>query len=412
MAIDPEFQYTRDTIQVLRRRDGCQVIAAEEVGCSPDVDSSTAARGPRMVRGPGVIGWRLVARLLVLVVAVVATLLLCEGGLRVADSSIHRSGEFQPPLTRDPLADGRSMFASGYSGRHVSPEFDVRIRVNELGFREGELDRGHLTERRPFLFVGDSYFWGWGVEKEERVSERFAAALLAAGGEAVPAVNLSMPGWGGRRYSEVTELFGDRLHPRLVIVGLFVGNDFLDDAKAVRESGPRSVGSRLRLRRILRNSALVNLLKRALWSLSDFRRLFNWLEVRNDRIVLYEHEESELQRTLYRPTLEAFDRIAAISRSTATPVFVVLLPDHLQVLEPELFDDYEIGRPQRILTTHLDSLGLPSIDLRMVFAEEPQLEDMYFREDKHWTPRGHDFVAQAILARAVEIAAGPATPGS
>jgi hypothetical protein len=79
---------------------------------------------------------------------------------------------------------------------------------------------------------------------------------------------------------------------------------------------------------------------------------------------------TRLQNDLYQSTFNAFSSIALFSREMHVPVFVVIIPDHQQVLRPELFVEYEFRRPQRILKQHLNEMSLSYLDLLEEFLKE------------------------------------------
>ena len=209
------------------------------------------------------------------------------------------------------------------------------------------------------------------------------------------------------QYIDVLEIFLPKLRPRLAIIGCFVGNDFIEDfarqkLPATKQSGRK--GMHLpKLRSVLRTSPVVNLVKQALWKLDIFRRVFNTLAIRNDRITLYEIEDSQYQRDIYGPTLAAYEDLAQISRASGIPILVVIIPDHLQVLDPEIFIGKEIDKPQRILIDQLTKVGLPYVDLLPVFRAFPNREQLFFREDRHWTKQGHALAGSALIPRVLEV---------
>jgi len=351
-------------------------------------------------------GKRLVGNLLLAGAASVITLVIIDGALRVAGPVGPRSGTFKPKPEARPITSRTTVFQAPYSGTLASHEFRVRVEVDSLGFRERGLDlSGHGP--RSILFLGDSYIFGWGVERGERMTEHLAASLRREGVED-RVVNLAFPGWGSWQSYDVLRTYGDRLHPDLVVLGFFVGNDFLDDALAMRtpkegtQSPPRR-SLRARIREILRTSPTVNLARQALWRVPRFRSLFNGLELRNDRMVLYLPASSPYQQELYRASFQALDSLAARTRERDIPLLVVILPDPLQVLDPQVFAKAEIGRPQRMLEEHLHGIGVPYVDLLPLIDRAPDPAALYFRQDKHWTPAGQAFVAQALEDRVLAL---------
>ncbi len=339
------------------------------------------------------------------------TLIAMDIALRVFSVGTPRRGTLVPKPERHPLTPWIDVFPPGYSGTLTSKDFKVGLRMNSLGLRERELDFDVLASQRPYLFLGDSYFIGWGVDLEDRLSERFAA-LVRQDEPPGLVVNLSFPGWGTYHYVEVWEHFVPRLRPRLVVVSCFVGNDFTDDLKQAsrRKSGDAGNGRGgmfyllgLKIREALSTSPLLGLLDHALWKFAWFRGVFNRLEIRNDRIVLYEPKSSELQRQLYASTELGLAALTRLSRDSGVPLLVVLIPDHLQVLMPELFRGLDFDRPQRDIKEYLKRQGVACFDLLPVFREAGAPERFFFREDKHWNAHGHAFVAKALLPVVREI---------
>ena len=142
---------------------------------------------------------------------------------------------------------------------------------------------------------------------------------------------------------------------------------------------------------------LVNLVKYSLWGIPWFRHLFNALEIRNDRFDLYCEEDQLENDSLYAPTFQAFDQRAQWSKENHIPFLVVIIPDHLQVLDRNLFEGCDIDRPQRMLKTHLNKLGIQHIDLMPYFLDAKDPRRLYFREDKHWTAEGHQVAADVLF---------------
>ena len=106
----------------------------------------------------------------------------------------------------------------------------VDVITNDLGFRGPR-----LTPRKPpgtyrVAVFGDSVAAGWGVAQDEMFSSRLAELLKSEPGTfevANFAVIASGPGTAFGLYRDVARRFG----PDLVVLGIFVGNDFVDAEK-------------------------------------------------------------------------------------------------------------------------------------------------------------------------------------
>jgi len=339
------------------------------------------------------------------------SLLFIEIGLRVFSPVGPRSGDLVPKALRQQLTPRTAVINPNYSGMLIGRDFRIPYRVNTLGFREKELDFPQLSARHPYLFIGDSYFNGWGVDIDARMSERVSDKLHHRSLQ-IPVINLSLPGYGTYQYLDILKTYATTLKPRLAIIGFFVGNDFIDDLHALRSeqeshserthsAGSRFIEIKGLLRYLLRNSEVANLAKYALWGVPSFRHIFDKLELKNDRLVLYERGESSSQAELYNSTFTAFDQVKTFSQTFHVPILVVIIPDHIQVLRRDLFSEYDINKPQRLLKAHLDKLGIGYIDLLEYFLDARNAQELFFREDKHWSTAGHEFVAEILYQKIV-----------
>lgn len=346
--------------------------------------------------------------ILILLITILLCLVFLETGLRIFTDIGSRSGHLVPKMESPQKITPRSfLFESNYNGMLISRDFKVTYKVNSLGFRERDIDFAELSTQRPYLFLGDSFFNGWGVERKARISEVFVRKLRSKGVEA-SALNFSVPGYGSYQTFDVLKHYADKINPRLIIIGFFIGNDFVDDLKTLKkvytkESDDKKVITlyihkiKTTLRKFFRDSPTVNLVKYSLWELKYFRYIFDKLSLQNDRIELYKKDFSLLQDELYSATFSAFDEIAEFSRSHNLPLLVVMIPDNLQTQKPELFSEYDYMKPQKKLKAHLDKLNIPYLDLLDDLLNVENLQSLHFREDKHWNEKGNEIVAGILV---------------
>lgn len=90
--------------------------------------------------------------------------------------------------------------------------FAIHTRLNSLGCRDEEWTREKPSGVRRIAFVGDSFAYGWGVE---RVSDRFSDRIQARFDERstgrVEILNVAKPGWGT----------GDQIQPIADMISLY-----------------------------------------------------------------------------------------------------------------------------------------------------------------------------------------------
>lgn len=152
--------------------------------------------------------------------------------------------------------------------RELERGMTVRLHANSLGFRSAELPRAKPQGTYRIVFLGDSTTFGWGVEAEERFSERLAARLNARGdGRRYEVINLGIPGytsWHGRK---AFERFGLPWSPDMVIMS-FGANDGKMISRRAKEILQRE--SALEgIKHFLRHFATYRLMRRLLLSLAN-----------------------------------------------------------------------------------------------------------------------------------------------
>ncbi|HKT35380.1 MAG TPA: hypothetical protein VJR03_11160 [Nitrospira sp.] len=98
----------------------------------------------------------------------------------------------------------------------------IGLGVNSDGFRSPEFARGSDGQTATVVMLGDSFTWGASASP---MSESFPDVLRNAG---YRVHNLGIPGLGPRQYRRIADEYLPRLKPNVVVVALYLGNDFLD----------------------------------------------------------------------------------------------------------------------------------------------------------------------------------------
>ena len=347
-------------------------------------------------------------------VAVVISIAALEVALRIFGDFGPRSGTLQPPVEWDIHNQYLHVMQPNYNGILSGRDFkNIGVMTNEFGFRDQSWDDINDPGKKTILFIGDSYIFGWGVEQQQRIGQ-ILEQYLALRDCNVRVVNVAMPGWGTFHYLDALRTYSEHVEPDLVLIGLFVGNDFIDDTvvyeKYIQDDGKTENSQqhisyldalKMQLREFLRTSPLFNLVKYNLWQVEIFRDLFNSLELKNDRIALYQNDKGKEGKSNFTLTASALQSVADISVKNELDTLVIMIPDHLQILSSHVFDGLDFDLPQITLAKNLNDLNLPFLDLLDYFRFSQAPEQLYFREDKHWSADGHAFAA-SILAEIVE----------
>ncbi len=113
-----------------------------------------------------------------------------------------------------------------------TPEFEYEVLTNSLGFRTRELSPLSNDVQRLVL-LGDSMFEGVGTQEDDRVANRLMKLSRSdANSTPVEAYNFAVRGYDTAQALAVLRRFGAALRPDRVILGFFVGNDFLSNYAA------------------------------------------------------------------------------------------------------------------------------------------------------------------------------------
>jgi len=275
--------------------------------------------------------------------------------------------------------------------RFENPPFDVRVRTNSLGFRDDE----ESIESSEYLFLGDSFLFGWGVEENEGVVVQFEKIAEAT------ALNMGQSGYGNLQQIRLLERFLPRIRrENQKILALVYDNDPADNRQPMYSAFPtvRMASGEVVLappveemwiasRESQRSSLLKSISKISV--IADFlvNRLFpvepHFLVDSDPRVAshLEGFGKSVTEEEGFRYCMGRFREIAD---SQGMEFHVVYLPPIHYYQE-----EGEIRYP--MIDRVLVDLGIPHLDLTPYLEEED-----FYPIDGHWKPIGHRKAAEAI----------------
>lgn len=312
-----------------------------------------------------------------------------------------------------PGPPGRHQLAAGFRAQVEQPEFRFEVRTNALGMREREIPARAPGETR-ILVVGDSFVFGSGVGEDERFTNRLEERLRERG-EAVRVLNAGVEGIGTQGALDMLQRVGPTVRPDLVLLAFYLGNDFTDNDEAAAEPGRLHTADEW-LRRRLES-----------WDWTR-RRLYVLLARSGRRSPLLGDFGSLAQLARYGPAQDV-ERSARLVRAVEAEAagmgarFAVLLVPVRAQIYPEQADalwryydleptEENLTAGNRFFTERLEREGIPCLDLRPALRAVAASTPLYFRVDVHWTPRGHEVVAEDVerFLRTIGLLATPA-PG-
>jgi lysophospholipase L1-like esterase len=303
-------------------------------------------------------------------------------------------------------------------------DFRAVNHTDGYGFRNG----WPWPEKAEIIAVGDSLTFGYGVEDDQTWP-----ALIAKQLPQNRLINLGLIGAGPQQYLRVYETFAIRLHPKVVLIGLFAANDFWDASQfdqwlklgadgnfMVWRAFGRPTSTSLSLtqpigdlisslewrgRLLASRSRLINLLIYAAEYLKNFAtsniRTFQGED--GSRIALNQDLLSDRIKRAHPGyhgfdiAVEALQQLHSIAGANGTKVLVVLQPGKEEVYLPLLGESApDIAMPLRV---KLEGLGIPYLDLLQGFRSRAEKgEVLFFESDGHPNRRGYALTAELVLA--------------
>lgn len=388
------------------------------------VERPTARHRSRMVRlrsaaRPGL------ARLSLFAFALILSLALGEAYLRVSGftptyvnplGSFH---EFDPQIGHRGKAD--------FTANFKRPEFDVRVAHDNYGFRNQMVPSGESTAATVYV-LGDSFTWGWGVQKPYTLHLADALADRRV-------YNLGISATGTVQQFAIFQRFvEDRLSRRDAVVLAVYCNDFKDNLGLLNDNALHAIVERGTVREIAppvesrcsrlweharRHSCLINLMGYLgnEWRFVQCRQraLAQASLTRGDREFppVPDFPESSPEYLVFRTYLEKF-RAACANRGV--PFVVMYIPGRSAYRESGIEgEDVPVQQQaacRRAIHQVCDELHVPLCDLTQTLiaakSRDPQRR-LTFEYDFHWNERGHEVAGDALarfLAR--ELALQPA----
>jgi hypothetical protein len=265
--------------------------------------------------------------------------------------------------------------------------------------------------------IGDSYVEGWYVSDTETTAQRLQTRLSR------PVVNLGVAGYGTMQELLVLQKDAIRFNPRVIIFFFFEGNDLYDDhrfensllaeASTVMEKNPDPQG--LAWSQGWQQGAFTyNFLRR-------LRRLSHSVLPNNYPYVGQLNMPGQDGQTLYfadyaskpwtdfeagrwKKTRDTLAQVAAYSKAQGIHVLFTFVPIKFRVYQPFVkFDPdspcltWRVWPIAEMFLEFCQSVGVPCLNLTELFQEAVRVGGTpYSPVDSHWSPEGHDLVAQLL----------------
>ena len=384
-------------------------------------------------------------RLAFIAIQVLAVVLLAEVAVRLAATRHHGlrmmlnastdATEFDDTRTLPELMN-RTML--GFSPGSVQYGF----RLNSRSFRTREYDPGPAPDRYRVAALGDSFTFASGGLPHARHWTTLTENLLAARMDRpVEVLRFGVPDTGPKFQLRLWQIEVAKLEPDAVVVGFFVGNDFVDNQQVDAALSPpegglasglasvsalvRVVRNTIRVRRAAPNDAgggeggfaadeaqpgepVPGYAETFEPDRPTFGRdAFITIEARRMALCL-RSQEPAFKRLSGMVSAVLLD-LAAEVEATGARCIIMMIPDQYQVdgqlvdeilrAEGRPLEDYDLDLPQRELSAALKAAGIEVLDLLPEFRRAARDGALYRPRDTHWNSRGNRVAANALAER-------------
>lgn len=334
-----------------------------------------------------------------------------EGFLRVFPQLMPAAARLKAHWAEQPTPVTRAdpylgfLYAASYRGHFQAGEVEFDYTTDEHGFR----NPSPWPDSAEVVVVGDSQAFGYGVGDDSTWTSILARALPRS-----RVINLGLPGMAPQQYFRVYKKFGASLHPKLLVFGLFPGNDVGDqrefDAwleagspgnfatwKFVRGSPPGL------LQRALERTYLFWLLRITQRQLGDFSSVEPMTFADGSQIrfapsfLANQAALATPDNRHFRRVMESIEQSRDLAHENGTAFLVLLFATKEDVYLP-LRDD-PVPQVLNSFVQALEQRGIPYLNLAGPVREVArQGRRLFFTVDGHPNTAGYRVIADAVLA--------------
>jgi acetyltransferase AlgX (SGNH hydrolase-like protein) len=276
------------------------------------------------------------------------------------------------------------------------------FRMDSHGFR----NLGTWPDQADVVAVGDSWVFSYGVNDEEawpRLVERSVPGTRV--------INLGLSGFAPEQYTRSYERFGAPLHPKVLLYGIFPGNDLVDTRDFERWLAAGSPGdyntwrTAARMRQLnipIVAKSYVALLVKESWRNREARftsRTVTWGDGSKLRLAgdLYRKDAGHAHSgdPQFEGALAALERARTLAAGQGTKVVVLLFPTKEEVYLPLL--NKPVPRPLAPFAQELARRGITYIDFRGPFTTQAKAgRSVYLEVDPHPNQAGYALIASTV----------------
>jgi SGNH hydrolase-like domain, acetyltransferase AlgX len=324
------------------------------------------------------------------------------------------------------------------------PDLGFRVRAyypidqgtitNKFGFNDDDYPLQKTPGIYRILVVGDSFGWAGGREGnytamlERQLDNHY-------GYHRIDIINAGYPMTPTAEQLVMLKKYGLQYHPDLVILGFFVGNDFIDGNPNRKRIVVNDLYIDIDRRRehiilgypIVFQSRLLLYVKQKYKIFTELRKAASeprqqlsqeqpgtfaeatFLDLERAELEFFNINSSRKGRFQKNINyiLQSIAEMDALLKSQNIKFIVAIYPDVFQINKTLLkgiverfrlrIEDYDLDLAQNILKSFLQSKDISYIDFTDRFRSEGQEKDLYILRDSHWNRSGNQLAADILF---------------
>jgi len=303
-----------------------------------------------------------------------------------------------------------------YRGKPSSSDYEGKL--NSHGFKGAEYTQAKPANGYRIISIGDSFAFGV-VPAQYNYNSRIERQLnrkLTDQGKQFQVINMGIPGTSPKDYLALFINEGVQLNPDMVMISLFIGNDFLEAERAVDKRELYTYSHVLSF-----FNYIVKLQQKYEGKIYTAKSQYvdtnptiapdKFLDIQTGRGDIFIKGNSDFF-TAFDNQINYIRQIKKICDSRNIKLLVMIIPDENQInpeLQKQVIAKLKID-PQQIdirqlnqaMATVFTQYNIPYIDLLDTFLAESKQESLYKLRDTHWNIAGNRVAAQAITPKIIE----------
>jgi hypothetical protein len=292
-----------------------------------------------------------------------------------------------------------------FRGKPFAPDFNFNL--NSLGFKDVEFNKEKAPVTLRIAAIGDSFVFG-AVPYQYNFLTLLEERLNANGsGRHFEVFNMGIPRTSPREYLSVLIKEALPLNPDVILVCVFVGNDFIEiSRKPVLQHS--FVIAFIKYLYDLQQHVKGNMIPAGRTHYDDDAATMSaeyFLEIEVGRSEIYIKGNKTLHERLPR-VMDYMREIREVCNRNKMELFVVVIPDEVQVdseLQAKVVnvlrldrDSVDFSLPNIMLDVELGRLDINYIDLLEPFRAITREKRLYKPQDTHWNILGNQTAARFL----------------